>query len=180
MADPTESPGSPWLFLGFTLAIAATVLVVLRLVVGVALDAPTLGLAVACIALIGALRGMWGVVFALTRPTVETIVAESEAGLAIGSRAGLREEKQRVLRAIKELEFDHAMGKLSAEDFKQVGAGYRLRAIEVMRALEEDLGELHPLLREHLEGLGVVAELVGAAEPAPVAEPEPSSAEAVP
>lgn len=150
-----EPPRSPWWFLLFTFTIASAVLVFLRVFVGVAIDAPTLGLAVACAALIGALRGMWGVVFVLTRPTVETIVAESEIGMGFGSKAELREEKQRVLRAIKELEFDHAMGKLSDQDFKQVGDGYRLRAIEVMRALDEDHGgELHPLLREHLETLG--------------------------
>lgn len=153
MAEPVERSHSPWWFVLFTFAIAGAVLVFLRVVVGVALDAPTLGLAVACAALIGALRGMWGVVFALSRPTVETLVAESEIGAGIGSKAELREEKQRVLRAIKELEFDHAMGKLSDEDFKQVGDGYRLRAIEVLRALDDGNGELHPLLREHLEGL---------------------------
>lgn len=151
---PVESSHSPWWFLLFTFAVAGAVLVFLVVVVGVALDAPTIGLAVACAALIGALRGMWGVVFALSRPTVETLVAESEIGAGIGSKAELREEKQRVLRAIKELEFDHAMGKLSDEDFKQVGDGYRLRAIEVLRALDDGNGELHPLLREHLEGLG--------------------------
>jgi hypothetical protein len=159
----SEPPRSAWWFVAFMLMIAAAVLVFLRVVVGVAFDAPTLGLAVACAALIGALRGMWGVVFALTRPNAEAIVSESEVGPAIGSKAELREEKQRVLRAIKELEFDHAMGKLSDQDFKQVGDGYRLRAIEVMRALDEDLGgELHPLLREHLAGL----------ESKPASEPE--------
>jgi hypothetical protein len=179
MAEPVvpagreEPPRSPWWFLSFTFAIAAAVLVFLRVVVGVAIDAPTLGLAVACAALIGALRGMWGVVFALTRPRVETIVSESEVGLGLGSKAELREEKQRVLRAIKELEFDHAMGKLSDHDFKQVGDGYRLRAIEVIRALDEDQGELHPLLREHLESLGQA--LRGEA---PVAAPTPEPKQA--
>lgn len=175
-ASPAPSPveaRSPWWFLLFTLIIAAAVLVFLRLFVGVALDPPTFGLALACAALIGALRGMWGVVFALTRPDVEAFVAESEVGLGLSNKAELREEKQRVLRAIKELEFDHAMGKLSADDFKQVGDAYRLRAIEVIRLLDEDGGDLHPLLREHLAGIGRAEPEAAASEPE--AEPEAAS-----
>jgi hypothetical protein len=181
MAEPAsvEPPVSPWWFILFMLGIAGAVLLFLRVVVGVAIDAPTLGLAVACAALIGALRGMWGVVFVLTRPGVETIVTESEVGPALGSKSELREEKLRVLRAIKELEFDHAMGKLSDQDFKQVGDGYRLRAIEVMRALDEDpAGELHPLLREHLAGIGQPVQAEAASEPKPEANPEVPAEEA--
>jgi hypothetical protein len=148
-----QRPGSPWTVLALALGLAAAVLGYLKFVVGVELDAATLGLALACAALIGALRGMWGVVFVLARPGGETSV---EVASVYGSKAELREEKQRVLRAIKELEFDHDMGKLSDADFKLVSDAYRLRAIEVMRALDEG-GEhdLHPLLREHLAALSL-------------------------
>ncbi|MFO7566333.1 MAG: hypothetical protein R6X02_27060 [Enhygromyxa sp.] len=157
--------GNPTLLLlGLSLLLALAVLLGLRFGVGVDLDAPTLALAAACVVMIWALRSMWGIVVALSRPTVETILTEAEAGgrsdraessLEPGRWAELREEKGRVLRAIKELEFDHAMGKLSDDDFKQIGDRYRLRAIEVLRALEpsEDDGELHPLLAEHLASL---------------------------
>jgi hypothetical protein len=158
-----QRPGSPWLVLALALGLAGVVLGYLRFVVGVELDAATFGLALACAALIGALRGMWGVVFALARPSSETIV---ELGPVYGSKAELREEKQRVLRAIKELEFDHDMGKLSDADFKLVSDAYRLRAIEVMRALDEG-GEpdLHPLLREHLAALSLATPASAATSP---------------
>lgn len=151
---------SDWLFVGLSLLLAAAVLLGLRIAVGVEIDAPTLGLAVACVAMVWALRSMWQIVVALARPVAETILVESEAVGPLGGvgsdLAELREEKGRVLRAIKELEFDHAMGKLSDEDFKQIGDRYRLRAIEVIRLLEPtgDSGELHPLLAQHLAAAG--------------------------
>lgn len=155
-----------WPLVALALGLAAAVLGYLHLVVGVELDAPTVGLALACAALIGALRGMWGVVFVLSRPSAETLAELGGSVSNFGSKAELREEKQRVLRAIKELEFDHAMGKLSDADFKQVGDAYRVRAIEVMRALDEGDNELHPLLREHLAELGALR-----VEPAPASAP---------
>jgi hypothetical protein len=144
------------LLLAGSLLLALALLIGLKLGVGVEIDAPTLALAGACVVMIGALRAMWGIVVALARPTVDTILVESEAVGAGTEISALREEKRRVLRAIKELEFDHAMGKLSAEDFKQIGDRYRLRAIEVIRELEpiDGSGELHPLLTEHLRLVG--------------------------
>jgi ribosomal protein L40E len=77
--------------------------------------------------------------------------AAERARVEILSKAELRDEKRRLLRALKELEFDHGMGKLSKADFESVSATYKARAIEVMRALD-GTSELHPdlaaLLRE--------------------------------
>ncbi|NVB36513.1 hypothetical protein G6O69_01625 [Pseudenhygromyxa sp. WMMC2535] len=155
MAERTQGSAlSIWIFLGFSLLAAGAVLVGLKVFVGVDLDAPTLALAAACALMIWALRGMWGVLTALSRSNVELLVEQqAEASAHQSSRAELREEKLRVLRAIKELEFDHDMGKLSDEDFEDVMSRYKLRAIEVMRALDEG-EELHPLLADHLRLLG--------------------------
>jgi hypothetical protein len=149
-----ELARSPWVFAGVSLLVALGLLLGLHFGVGVAFDGPTLALAAACIVLFWALRAMWGVVVALSRPAVETLVVEAELGADHSTLAELREEKRRVLRAIKELEFDHAMGKLSDEDFREVGDRYRLRAIEVLRQLDGS-DELHPTLAEHLAALGV-------------------------
>jgi hypothetical protein len=161
MTEPARR-GSFWPLAGLSLVLALAILLGLRFGVGVDLDAPTIGLAVACVVMIWALRAMWGIVVALARPPVESILVEAEELLPEGQLPGywaeLREEKSRVLRAIKELEFDHSMGKLSDEDFKQIGDRYRLRAIEVLRLLEPSRsgGEaLHPLLAEHLAAVGI-------------------------
>lgn len=54
----------------------------------------------------------------------------------IGRRAELEREKRSLLKAIKEIEFDHQMGKMSDEDAEELTRFYRGRAIEVIKALE--------------------------------------------
>ncbi len=48
----------------------------------------------------------------------------------------LQREKALVLRSIKELEFDHAMGKISDADFKDIGGRLRTRALALMQDIE--------------------------------------------
>jgi hypothetical protein len=52
------------------------------------------------------------------------------------TRAALEREKSLVLRAIKDLEFDHAMGKVSDKDFAEMGARLRARAAGLIRQLD--------------------------------------------
>ena len=52
------------------------------------------------------------------------------------TRAALDREKQLVLRSIKELEFDKAMGKLSAADFDEMSGRLRARAARLIRQLD--------------------------------------------
>ena len=54
------------------------------------------------------------------------------------ARAALEREKQLVLRSIKELEFDRAMGKLAPGDFDEMSARLRLRALRLMQQLDAD------------------------------------------
>jgi zinc-ribbon domain len=48
----------------------------------------------------------------------------------------LTREKALLLRSIKELEFDHAMGKVSEADFKDIDGRLRTRALALMQDLE--------------------------------------------
>jgi len=52
------------------------------------------------------------------------------------TRAALEREKSLVLRSIKDLEFDHAMGKVSEKDFTEMGARLRARAAGLIRQLD--------------------------------------------
>jgi hypothetical protein len=52
------------------------------------------------------------------------------------AREDLQREKALVLRAIKELEFDHAMGKVSETDFASISARLRSRALTLMQELD--------------------------------------------
>lgn len=49
----------------------------------------------------------------------------------------LAREKTLVLRSLKDLEFDHAMGKLSDRDFEDMAARLRARAVRIMKSLDE-------------------------------------------
>lgn len=53
-------------------------------------------------------------------------------------RAAMLDEKHAVLRAIKDLEYERAVGKISDDDFTQLDAMYRARARETLRALETE------------------------------------------
>ena len=52
------------------------------------------------------------------------------------ARAAIDREKTLVLRSIKELEFDYAMGKVSDQDFAEMGLRLRTRAAGLLRQLD--------------------------------------------
>jgi hypothetical protein len=52
------------------------------------------------------------------------------------ARGAIEREKTLVLRSIKELEFDHAMGKVSDQDFAEMGLRLRTRAAGLLRQLD--------------------------------------------
>jgi hypothetical protein len=53
------------------------------------------------------------------------------------TRAALEREKTLVLRSIKELEFDRAMGKVADPDFHEMVGRLRARALAIMKQLDE-------------------------------------------
>jgi hypothetical protein len=55
-------------------------------------------------------------------------------------RVELAEERDRVLAALKELEFDHRTGKVSDEDYRGLVGPLRRKAAETLRALEPRAG----------------------------------------
>lgn len=62
---------------------------------------------------------------------------EADAPPVVGrARAGLEREKALVLRTLKELEFDHAMGKTATADYQELRDRLRVRAVSLMRRLD--------------------------------------------
>jgi hypothetical protein len=61
------------------------------------------------------------------------------------TRAALEREKSLVLRSIKDLEFDHAMGKVSDKDFTEMGARLRARAAGLIRQLDAGTNYRHAI-----------------------------------
>jgi len=64
------------------------------------------------------------------------------------TRAAIEREKTLVLRSIKDLEFDHAMGKVSDKDFADMDARLRSRAAGLTRQLDAGLGYRADIQRE--------------------------------
>jgi len=90
--------------------------------------------------LVGATLAMGWVVWLAFR-AAQALVKDApvrEAGEVVtgGRRKELEREKQSLLKALKELDFDHQMGKVSDKDFNDISATYRARAIRVMRQLD--------------------------------------------
>jgi hypothetical protein len=67
-------------------------------------------------------------------------------------RVELAEERDRVLAALKELEFDHRTGKVSDEDYRVLVGPLRRRAAEALRALEPRSRETEAGERVHARG----------------------------
>ena len=70
------------------------------------------------------------------------------------TRAALEREKFLTLRAIKELEFDRAMGKLSDADWHEMSGRLRARATGLMRQLDTGSGYRDQIERDLAKRLG--------------------------
>ena len=77
-------------------------------------------------------------------------ILSADAPQLLGGRtkAALEREKALVLRSIKELEFDRAMGKVSEKDFIEMGARLRARAARLIRQLDAKTGYREQIERE--------------------------------
>jgi hypothetical protein len=85
---------------------------------------------------------------------MEAVAARNATGGTLDDR------KRRVLRALKDLELEHSMGKIDDADFNQISARYREQAKALMRdadlAIEPMRAKAEELARQHLakKGLG--------------------------
>jgi hypothetical protein len=97
------------------------------------------GQSVAAIVLVTVLMAATTIVGLAVLRTVRPLVfGDDDRTQMIGhrTRVALEREKLLVLRSIKELEFDKAMGKLSATDFEEMSGRLRTRAARLIRQLD--------------------------------------------
>jgi ribosomal protein L40E len=113
----------------------------------------------------GALVGVIGLIWASLRtlggdaPLAEGLVDATMTRAIVTDRA---ERKRRVLRALKDLELEHSIGKIDDADYAEISARYREQAKGILR--EQDV-EIEPL-RAKAEAIAR-AHLEGSAPPAP-------------
>lgn len=127
----SEGSGGDRLSVGtfFTIAALSVSIVAFVLLRGQPLEALTL----VALTLLGA--GLTAAaVYRAVAPLGETFQAEP---LVAGhTRAALERDKALALRSLKELEFDHAMGKVSENDFREQRERLRARAVRLMAELD--------------------------------------------
>lgn len=119
----------PWQLFTLAALVGATVVVFVSRDVGPA-GVILLSITVGATAFVG--MAAWRTLAPLTRPE------EPKGPEVVGgrTRAALEREKTLVLRSIKDLEFDHAMGKIAEKDFVEMGARLRARAARLLRQLD--------------------------------------------
>jgi hypothetical protein len=109
------------------------------------------GQGITTVILLGALMASTVLVGLAALRTLRPLVsAQDDRTAMIGqrTRAALEREKHLTLRAIKELEFDRAMGKLAEADFQEMSGRLRARAAGLMRQLDAGSGYREQIERD--------------------------------
>jgi hypothetical protein len=92
-----------------------------------------------------------------------------------GARGELEREKRTLLKAIKEAEFDHQMGKLSKRDVDDMVRTYRARAVEVYKDLDRlEHGTAGSAREQIMRAVRARLEIEARSHKKPAAEPTPS------
>jgi hypothetical protein len=89
--------------------------------------------------LLSVLLGATALVGLAVLRTVRPLVTSHEDRTAMvgeRTRAALEREKMLALRALKELEFDRSMGKVSEDDFREMSTRLRVRATRLIKQLD--------------------------------------------
>ena len=160
----------PWHF--FFVASALLALVTVVLLHGQPLE--RLVLAVATVAAAGyAGHGL----FRMLSPLVSDDIGEDTTMVAGRTRAALERDKMLTLRAIKELEFDRAMGKIAEGDFDIMRDRLRARALRLITQLD-GASVYREMIERDLAARGPGArEAPGAAAPPAVTSARPACTE---
>jgi hypothetical protein len=93
-------------------------------------------------------------VIALLWGSVQALAGESELSFeeafSLGTRSAEEEQKRAVLRALKDLEYERSVGKISDEDFREYSARYRSEAKRLIRSMDESLAEARKQVEREL------------------------------
>jgi hypothetical protein len=156
--------------LGRLVAVALPATCVLAaVIVGIVASIGSALLVVAAGALLGTIALLWASVRTLTGDAP----LASDVGALVVHRHGvdaLAEEKRRLLRALKDLESEHALGKIDDADYEAVQARYREQAKSILRQMDLQVAPLRQdaerIAREYLAKHALAAD-AAPAESAP-------------
>jgi len=166
-ADDSERSLGRALAMGLPLAGIAS-----AVVAGFVTSFGTALLVLAASALIGTIAFLWASVRTLSGDAplpsgFEALARQHHAGVDL-----LGERKRRVLRALKDLEGEHALGKIDDADYGVFVTRYRSEAKAVMREMDLEVGparvEAERIAREFLQRRGLTPAKLADTELAPV------------
>lgn len=123
--------------------------------------------------------GALAAVILLLWQSVQNLTGESaislEEALTLGAPSAEEEQKRAVLRALKDLEYERSVGKISEEDYRELSARYRAEAKRLLRILDASVaeaGEVEAMVRRRLRQAGL--DVAPAESPPPPAAPAPT------
>ena len=90
---------------------------------------------------------LWSSVQALTGESELTF----EEAFSFGARTAEEEQKRAVLRALKDLEYERSVGKISDDDYHEYSTRYRAEAKRLMQSLDVNLSEGRKQVERELE-----------------------------
>jgi hypothetical protein len=114
---------------------------------------------------------LWGSVQSLTGGTPLGF----EEALGMGAPSKVEEEKRSVLRALKDLEYERSVGKISPQDYAQLLAQYRAEAKRLIQSVDESLGSAREEVEKSLEQRLARAGIAPQPKPEATAEAAPES-----
>lgn len=114
------------------------VIVLLVVLAGVFVDAPTAILVAAAGALIAVIAVFWS---SLRTLLGETPLSTADAFVFVAPPRVEEEQKRSVLRALKDIEFERSVGKISEEDYSLLAAKYREEAKRLLQSISEKSAE---------------------------------------
>ena len=160
-------------FLGRVVAVGLpAVCVVSAIVVGFAASVGSALLVLASGALLGTIALLWASVRTLSGDAPLPVDLEALAA-AHRDVDVLDEQKRRVLRALKDLEGERALGKIDESDYEAIAMQYREEAKALMRQMDRKaapaLAEAERIANEYLVARGLGAQEKGAAPSASAA-----------
>jgi len=108
------------------------VTIVVAVITGVMLGVEVSLLVIAAGALAGVIALLWASVQALTGESPLTL----DEALTLGAPSAEEEQKRAVLRALKDLEFERSVGKISDEDYTELSTRYREEAKRLIQLID--------------------------------------------
>jgi hypothetical protein len=131
---PTKDAGLRWIWRGAAIAALVVGWLFIAWKNKFHVSAPMVFVCLGYLAVIATIYNLWRTGAAAVDPGEDTDSTWAKPAGALGE---LEREKRTLLKAIKEAEFDHQMGKLSQRDADDMIRGYRARAIEVIKEMDQ-------------------------------------------